>query len=303
MQTSVTFSALASGAYHTCGLSIAGETICWGVVWGMEYGSGPTRIAGPRFVALTAGMFHTCGLTADGAAYCWGQNESGQLGSSSADTIAPMRVVDAPSFVSIAAGSVHTCGLTADGRVFCWGSNEFGQLAATASDTCVVPNYDDSANQVGTRFFSCSHRAILAGVNERVMQLSLAPLRTCGLTVARAVVCWGDFAPAPYTVVGVTGLSEIALHDQLACGLDADHRAWCWSFQGGAPWASKPELLPGELTFETLRGGWSLLCGTTTRDSIAYCWGWDEHGQLGDGTISKSYQSQPVRVLSPADSG
>jgi alpha-tubulin suppressor-like RCC1 family protein len=296
VKTTSTFSALASQAHHTCGLSLAGEAICWG----MGYESGPTRVSELRFIALTTGMAHTCGLAADGAAYCWGDNESAQLGAGAATTSVPTRVTDAPPFVSIAAGGWYTCGLTADGRVFCWGSNELGQLGATAPDTCVVPQFDDNGTPLAPKFFACSRRAIETAVGARVAQISAGPSRVCAATIERTVVCWGGFAPGPYTVAGAEELTGVTQADQLACGLDAGGRAWCWSFPGGSPWYSRPEPLPGNITFATLSGGVSVLCGRSAQDSIAYCWGWDDRGQLGDGTTSKSYRALPTRVVSPA---
>ena len=293
--TNLAFSALASRAHHTCGLSLAGEAFCWG----MSYESGPTRVSPLRFIALTTGYSHTCGLTADGSAYCWGSNESAQLGAGVAPTnftnatTVPTRLADAPPFVSISAGGWFTCGLTADGRVFCWGSNETGQLGATASDTCVVAQYDDSAEPLPPRIFPCSYRAIQANLNSRITQIAAGPSDVCASTAERTVVCWG-WAPEPYTVVGATGLTGIAQADFMACGLDADGRAWCWDGPGG-----KPQPLPGGIRFSALFGGWSVLCGVSASDSAAYCWGWNERGQLGDGTTSTNYRAVPVPVVSP----
>jgi alpha-tubulin suppressor-like RCC1 family protein len=294
VKTTSTFSALASGSYHTCGLSLAGEAICWGSV---VYPSGPTLVSELRFIALTAGDAHTCGLASDGAAYCWGDNESAQLGAGIVATSVPTRVTDAPPFVSIAAGGWYTCGRTADGRVFCWGSNELGQLGATAPDTCVVTQYDDNGTPLGPRSFACSRRAIETAVGARIAQISAGPERVCAATIERTVVCWGGAAPEPYTVAGAEGLTGLAQSDQLACGLDAGGRAWCWDFSGPT-WYSRPAPLVGNITFTTLSGGWSL-CGRSAPDSIAYCWGWNDRGQLGDGTTSKSYQALPSRVVSP----
>jgi len=233
-------------------------------------------------------------------AYCWGENASAQLGAGTSATSVPTRVADAPPFVSISAGVGFTCGLTGDGRVFCWGSNEVGELGATAADSCVAPQWDDNGDPIEPRIFSCSRRAIQSNVDARVTQIAAGPSGTCASTVEQTVVCWGNLAPAPYTVAGATDLTGIAKDDQLACGLDAAGRAWCWGFPGGPPWSSKPQLLPGGIAFKTLSAGWGVLCGTSAQESIAYCWGRNESGQLGDGTRSERYQPLPVQVLSPA---
>src|SRR5439155_467404 len=87
----LTFSALAAGAVHTCGVTSAGAAYCWGSNFDGQLGTGsttdspiPVLVSGAlQFSALAAGGSHTCGLTSSGAAYCWGSNASGQLGNGS----------------------------------------------------------------------------------------------------------------------------------------------------------------------------------------------------------------------------
>ena len=99
------FSAIATGAYHTCGLRSDGTAVCWGYDFeGLAeraIGSVPDpndaldkgwleqqeRLSsipisappeGERFTALTAGVLHACGLREDGGVSCWGYNNHGQ---------------------------------------------------------------------------------------------------------------------------------------------------------------------------------------------------------------------------------
>jgi alpha-tubulin suppressor-like RCC1 family protein len=82
------FTAVAVGSVHACGLTKQGALFCWGANTYGKLGNGtetatviPVAVAGShRFTAVTAGGNHTCALTADEGAFCWGWNRLGQLG-------------------------------------------------------------------------------------------------------------------------------------------------------------------------------------------------------------------------------
>jgi len=139
-----TFSELAVGSTHTCGVTTAHQIYCWGEDGRGQLGSGKTTTYGftatPTLVAsvlswahvsVSDGFFSSCGLTTTGDAYCWGANEYGQLGdNATADDSVPVAVAGGTTFTSIAVGGTHTCAIAAaDSTAYCWGTNGIGRAA------------------------------------------------------------------------------------------------------------------------------------------------------------------------------
>jgi alpha-tubulin suppressor-like RCC1 family protein len=105
----MSFSKIAVGQYHVCGLTRSGGVACWGLnldgqlgvpvgapVCGLPCSHTPQLVASSkRFVRLAVGANHTCALAEDGALYCWGSNRSGRLGDGTTENRSmPTRVAD-----------------------------------------------------------------------------------------------------------------------------------------------------------------------------------------------------------------
>lgn len=83
-----TFTQVSGGAYHLCGVTVAGEVYCWGNnatgAVGKPPGTveaTPVKVSGLSGITqVAAGAAFTCALDAAGHASCWGTGEYGQLG-------------------------------------------------------------------------------------------------------------------------------------------------------------------------------------------------------------------------------
>lgn len=221
---------LSAGAWHTCGLTAAGEMYCWGLNGRGELGDGtgedravPTLVSGGHhFVQISAGYQHSCGLTAEGLALCWGGNVYGEIG----DSTHTMRTEPTPVYGNdrfraiIAGGSNchgHTCGITTDGAVYCWGRTYQGYYPQW--QTAPVPLLGDPGlesvvvggsgacglrgdgalycwgeggyGQVGHGSTQNAYEPVAVGPNLQFGSVSFGRYHTCGVTVDGTTYCWG----------------------------------------------------------------------------------------------------------------
>ncbi len=309
----LTLTSLTVGTEHTCGLTPTGDAYCWGGNQAGRLGDStranrpvPTAVTGGlTFSTLTAGTAHTCGVTTTGAAYCWGENEYGQLGDGTrVDRLIPTAVVaDTLTFASLAAGNGHTCGLTLDGDAYCWGDNQFGSRGDSTRTSPLNPT------------------AVAGGLT--FASLVVGGDHTCGLTSAGASYCWGpndrgqlgDSTTVdrliPAAVSGGLTFASLAagVGGSHTCGLEVSGVAYCWgdNTQGQlgdgtvanrlSPTKVTATADAGELTFASLSAGGLHTCGVSTEGGVAYCWGSNVTGELGDDT--RSARLTPVKVADP----
>lgn len=96
----------------------------------------------------------------------------------------------------------------------------------------------------------------------------------------------------------------VGLGDAHTCGITLEGAAYCWGDNqngqlGTGTTSSTPTLVPqsvaGGLTFAALDGGAFHTCGVTTTGA-AHCWGNNQGGALGDGTIVERAAPRPSRA-------
>jgi alpha-tubulin suppressor-like RCC1 family protein len=241
--------------------------------------------------AVTAGLSHTCALNSSGGVLCWGENTFGQLGTGtrSVGTSNPYpRSVSGfgSGITAIAAGDTHTCALTTEGWVQCWGSNAYGQLGEGTAVSQLTP-------------------ITVTGLISGVQQIAAGGSHTCALTAAGGVKCWGNLTMTPEDVPGLTsGVIAIAAGYMHTCAIVGDVASGggvqCWGANdtgqlgnGTTTSSSAPVAVQGLSSGVTAisAGGAPVdrftsgghTCAVTTAGAVK-CWGWNDEGQLGDGT-------------------
>jgi alpha-tubulin suppressor-like RCC1 family protein len=304
VSTGNTFVSLAAGHKYTCGLTDTGKAFCWGMNDVAQLGSAvagvstpvPVSVAGGHaFTALAAGRRHACGLTTDGVAFCWGDGSFGLTGNAvpGIRTI-PIRVPIARRLTALSAGSDFTCALSDGGDVFCWGRDDQRQLGSVSTETCVLGDTEDDFGETVTVTGQCSYTPVRVATSHTVVSLVSAPAESCGVTADALLVCWGNGFIAPRVTEGIPLDGTVVLGMGVVCGLDGGGALRCRDFAQGAA----ALVLGNALSFKRLTGSASHFCGVVRGDpSIAYCWGVNEFGQLGDGTTQR--RGLPVPVASP----
>jgi alpha-tubulin suppressor-like RCC1 family protein len=309
--------AVTAGYNHACALTNAGAVLCWGDNSQGQLGDGtttsrstPATVAslGGGVASLDAGPEHTCAVTIAGAVLCWGDNRNATLGDgTTTDRLTPVPVSGLSSGQrQVAAGTWHTCALDVSGTARCWGLNDSGQLGDRTNSSRLTPVEVYTGNASGARFGD-----ITAGWKH-----------TCGVTITSgglfgvgAVMCWGVntygqlgsssnvarnavFTPSSGldAVTDARSVSGVDAGEMHTCAVMTSGGVRCWGYNsvgqlGSASGGNKSAPtdtagLPGPI--QDVAAGVGHTCALTRVGTVA-CWGANDTGQLGDGTIRSPF--------------
>ena len=320
--------AVAAGRTMTMALKSDGTVWTWGLNNYGELGDGstvtygkdadgkyikvirnvPGQVVGLNgVVAIAAGRSTGIALKNDGTVWAWGENTYGTLGDgntnvslTSGSSATPVRVIGLTDSVSIALKRSHILALKSDGTVWAWGHNRAGQFGngeatGDANSPGPVP--------VQVSDMSDPEATIATGYWHSMALKSDGTVWTWGDNEA-GELCDGTLINqlTPEKITGLYDLSAIEGGEYYTISLKKDGTAWmCGNNSSGFLGIGEPKEL---ISTPTVVTGLSDVIAITSgkyspvvlkRDGTLWAWGFNNKGQLGDGTTTPG--AAPVQVL------
>jgi hypothetical protein len=285
-----------------------GRVFCWGYNSDGELGNGsgnpavtntPSQVVGiTSAVSLATGVdsYHSCAKLADGTAWCWGRNGYSGYDGPTFDTSpgaapeepVPIHAAALDPATRITLGFASTCALFPDGSVRCAGTNSSGECGTGTTSAAVLeftpvvqipPAVDVLAFDPGAIALMPDHSVWYWGNHDATSEFETpGPMQLHGVTNVRALA----------------GFCLLLLDDTVACfgtASEGDFGDGGGAFEAAQP--ETPRVVPG------LTGVFQLVTGDGFACALLYdgrvlCWGYNQHGQLGDGTTTN--RATPTEV-------
>ena len=294
---------IAAGSQHMVAVDSDGTVYAWGYNAQGQLGNNTTTnstvpiaviasgaLLGKTVTQVAAGGSHTAALSSDGRVYAWGYNGYGQLGNNTTtNSSVPVAatttgVLVGKTVTQVAAGSNHTVALTSDGSTYGWGRNSYYQLGNSNNTS----NFSSpiSMNNITPLVSSISFGNIKATISSNNINkiIVVTPAHNAG---AADISLSGNYIDTATVANGFTyvksdvSISSISPTSGSVKGNDI-------VTINGSNFAHDVQL--SNISYGS--GSNNHSCGLYL--GSVYCWGYNNYGQLGDGTTTSRTVPTPV---------
>ncbi|AFU70664.1 hypothetical protein BA20089_08120 [Bifidobacterium asteroides DSM 20089] len=325
-----TYVQVSAGDEQSLAVGSDGYVYAWGNNESGQLGNGssggystvPLRVIDPNdprsgltAVQVSAGYYHSLALDARGNIWAWGFNQFGELGNgnninSAIPTLAQYpRDAGTVTAIQVSGGFHHTAAIDTKGNTWSWGWNWFGQLGNGNNIDSAIPVPVQYPRDAGT---------------VRAIQVSAGADHSLIIDTKGNTWAWGwnqlgelgngsssaDANPVPGMVkypenAGTVTAIQVSAGGYHSLAIDKNGNAWAWggndSGELGIGTTSKSEIpalvqypknAGAVTTVQVSAGGYHSL--GIDKEGKTWAWGYNQFGQLGNGTISNSSIPTPV---------
>jgi alpha-tubulin suppressor-like RCC1 family protein len=287
--------AVSGGTSFDLALLSGGTVKAWGNNVHGQLGNGtttsssvPVAVSGlSEVVAVEAGQSHGLALLSNGTVKAWGDNNYGELGNGTTTASStPVTVSGLSEVVAISAGNHDSFALLANGKVEAWGNNNVGQLgdgSETGPEKCVVKeSLEEEVEEKEVEIeveVPCSRVPVeVSGLTE-VSAISAGATHTLALLSNGTVKAWGanfrgQLGDGTFKGPEICTVIEAGLPEEEPC-------------------SRTPVAVSGLTEASAISAGGAHSMALLAAGAVE-AWGYNNQGQVGDGTTTS--RDTPVEV-------
>ena len=316
---------ISAGFGTSCSVQREGIVWCWGSVQLQPNSAAMQNVPvpvyppadPPAFVDVSSGLDTACGILSNSSLACFGSESITSL--LNPDDDSPL---NGTLWKDISVASEHACGIENSGDAVCWGlctNSECGP-SSTAGQQGGYNRIPDT-NPSGGGWGQIDTSLLEPGVTNLASH-------TCAVKLDGSAWCWGDntfgqlgygskeSSATPKAVLGEYSWKQVCTGQGFSCGVTVDGALYCWGLKipnaefdkteniyeiyGTEPTLVDPLQGSTSLLWDSVTCGTNHACVVESIDKTGYCWGNNQSGELGDGSLVES--TKPVLVQEGPDS-
>ena len=312
--TDTDWASISTGGFSSYAIKNNGSLYAWGQNSFKQLGDGttiskniPTLIGNSTdWGMIKSSNYSVLALKTNGSLWAWGLNSDGQLGNGTLENVSePIQIGTDLNWTNISLSINHGFALKANGTIWSTGNNFSGQLGQGNTNNAT------SFTQIGT---SNSWRSLALGTSN---SLALGTTYSLALDNLNNLYSWGDnlsgqlgkgntYIAVPRQVGNDFSWEKVFAGLVHSAAIKKDGSLWMWGRnrygQLGDGLSATNVDIPiqvgtGKDWKYVSLGGYQTLA--LKADGSLWGWGWNNEGQLGDGTIIQ--RTTPVQIGTATD--